>query len=74
MRSKTRAGYAINLLKLAYLTIGIAVIMRHSVFLGIAYIVLIFLSFLTIAYSWCAEYAYQKATTNEGEHEKENVG
>jgi hypothetical protein len=55
MRSKISAGYATNLLMLAYLTIGMVVVTGHSILLGIAYIVLILLSFLCVAYSWCAK-------------------
>jgi hypothetical protein len=54
MRKKA-AGYAINLLMLAYLGLGVWVVIRTSIFWGVLYIVLIGLSFVVVAYAWCAK-------------------
>jgi len=54
MRKKA-AGYVVNLLMLAYLGLGVWVVMRDSIFWGILYIVLIGLSFFVVAYAWCAK-------------------
>ena len=54
MRKKA-AGYVVNLLMLAYLGLGVWVVARASIFLGVLYIVLIGLSFVVVAYAWCAK-------------------
>jgi hypothetical protein len=53
MRKRT-AGYLINGLMLAYLGIGVWVVMRVSVLLGWLYVALIGLSFAVVATVWCA--------------------
>ena len=57
MRKRILAGYIINLLMFVYLALGVAVVLRHSVSLGILYVVIIFLSLLTVAYSMCSKCA-----------------
>ena len=54
MRKKA-AGYVVNLLMLAYLGLGVWVVMRDSIFWGTLYIVLMGLSFVAVAYAWCAK-------------------
>lgn len=55
MKSKRLAGYIVNLLMLIYLTLGVSAVLRNNALLGILYIMVIFLSFITIAYAWCAK-------------------
>ena len=52
---KRAAGYVVNLLMFAYLGLGVWVVTRNSIFLGILYIVLIGLSFVVVAYAWCTK-------------------
>lgn len=52
---KRVAGYVVNLLMLAYLGLGVWVVMCHSVLWGAVYIALIGFSFIVVAYAWCAK-------------------
>ncbi len=57
LRNKVLAGYIINLLMMTYLALGVSVVLRHSVPLGILYVVIILVSFVAIAYAFCAKCA-----------------
>lgn len=55
MSDKRIAGYIINVFMLSYLTLGIVIVLRHSAFWGIVYLVAICLSFIICAYCWCGK-------------------
>lgn len=55
MRGKLLAGTIVNALMLAYLALGMSVVLSYSVPVGVLYVVLIALSFILVAYSWCAK-------------------
>jgi hypothetical protein len=57
VKRKTVAGYIINLFMFVYLTIGVWVVMRDSVASGFLYLGIIALSFLCVAYFFCAKCA-----------------
>jgi hypothetical protein len=53
--NKIIAGYIINLLMLSYLTLGVVLVLRNNVSLGIVYIAVIGFSFILCAYFWCGK-------------------
>lgn len=57
MKRKTVAGFLVDLFMLVYLAIGVSVVIHASVALGFLYLGIIALSFLCVAYFFCAKCA-----------------